>query len=677
MRSLPWKLTLVMTALISSNPAVAEWIWAANLSRTPRLRALREFATTEIRIPEGPSRGQRLRIPVQPYVGLLYDAIDEGTWPRVAVLGCVQGGKSLCGWVIPTLYHLFEYRETVICGMPTMDVAKRKWENELLPAIRASRFRGLLPADGGGSRGGWSEQITFTNGAHLRFMSGHGGDEKRSSDTTRVVVITEADKMDEAAESSRETDPVSQLEDRMLRYDEDQRRFYCECTVSIARGRIWTEWTNGTASRIACPCHRCKAYVTPEREHLHGWQDAETKFEARKRAHFCCPECGCRINDRQRTRMNRRAKLVHRGQTIDRAGRIRGQPPQTDTLGFRWNAFNNLFWSIGTIAAAEWKAARQLDEEAAAREMQQFYWAMPYQSPEWDQTPLDANQVRRRFAGPRYTKGLVPEDAQALTVGVDVHKRLLWWVAIAWLADGSGHICDYGAWDVPSDDMDLEPALLKALRGFREEAILPGWGVPGAEPRVPDYVWIDAGWQGDVIYAFCRESGKPFLPALGCGAGNQYSHRYTHPRRTDNEVKLLGTGYHIRWSRQNKLFYVRCDADHWKSFLHQRLATPEDQPGAMRFYHSSDRNEHIRISKHLTAERAVEEFKPGRGLVTRWHRQSKANHMLDAAYNACAAAHLHGVRLVKPDTPAAPTAPRPRIKTRTLPDGRPYMVTER
>jgi hypothetical protein len=41
--------------------------------------------------------------------------------------------------------------------------------------------------------------------------------------------------------------------------------------------------------------------------------------------------------------------LLHEGQTIDDAGNLQGDAPQTDTLGFRWSAVNNLFLTAGSI----------------------------------------------------------------------------------------------------------------------------------------------------------------------------------------------------------------------------------------------------------------------------------------------------------------------------------------
>jgi len=70
--------------------------------------------------------------------------------------------------------------------------------------------------------------------------------------------------------------------------------------------------------------------------------------------------------------------------------------------------------------------------------------------------------------------------------------------------------------------------------------------------------------------------------------------------------------------------------------------------------------EHLSLAKHLTAEQKTEEFVAGKGVVTRWERIRRANHWFDALYNAFAAGHWSGVRLM-PEV-----KPRPRIKLNEL-----------
>jgi hypothetical protein len=62
----------------------------------------------------------------------------------------------------------------------------------------------------------------------------------------------------------------------------------------------------------------------------------------------------------------------------------------------------------------------------------------------------------------------------------------------------------------------------------------------------------------------------------------------------------------------------------------------------------------LSLAKHLTAEAKTEEFLPERGVVVKWERLRRQNHWFDALYNACAAGHSCGVRLVQEDVPKPP-----------------------
>lgn len=680
---------------------------ALDKSTTHVVRSMRQWAEEELVIPEGKYVGQRWSPETQPFGALLFDAIDSHQWPRHVVTGCVQSGKSLHDYVAPTLYYLFELQESVVNGIPTMDLAHDKYSKEILPAIKANRkYRALLPRKGPGSREGVGnlESVKFQNGVELKFMSAGGGDEKRSSYTARVLVATELDKYDAAGEASRETDPVSQMENRLASNDIFERRFFGECTCSIPEGRIWKEYNGGTASKIMCPCPYCREYVCPEREHLQGWKDAESEVAAVRMSHFGCPSCGHELTESDRREMNLIAKLVHRGQTIDRDGNIHGDPPETLTLGFRWNAFNNLFWSPGAIGWKEWKALRADDEESAEKELEQFYWAIPHDSPDVALVNFNADKARKRF-GPS-PKGEVPHDAYKVTVGADLHLRFGCFVVIAWFKDGRGHVVDYGKFDIASDDLGSQRAFLIALRDFRDLCEI-GWTWQGHNSAyVPDQVWIDARYQGEkkgrrpagdgVVYAFIHECnkmvGQRYRPCIGFGESESNSATYVHPTNKDKRVRLIGEQYHIDWETVPGVHVVKINADYWKTRFQECLSIPEcddkgmPNPGAITLYAASN-TEHITFTKQIGAEHPKIIFVKGVGDTIKWTPHSSSNHYGDAAYLAKGASHHVGVHVVKTDRIAAiavrqvQTAVEESSSVRHTrnfrPDGRPFLITNR
>jgi len=640
--------------LIGNQATHDELTWFDHHARAPRLRGIREFVEQELVLPEGPYRDLLFRCDRQPISRLWFNAIDSGQFRRFACLFCVQGGKSVYGFVAPAMWHLFEWRENVIIAAPTLQLAAAKWRLEILPAIRASRYADLLPSTGRGSKGGVANEIELRNGCWVIFLGAGGGDEQRSSYTSRVVVATEVDKMDVAGEVSRETDPISQLEARTYSYPEDQRRLYLECTVSIEEGRIWQEWLNGTKSRVAVECYGCHEWITPEREHLAGWQDATTNRQAREEACWACPSCGVVIDEEQRHAMNAEAILLHDGQSADADRTIHGDPPDTDTLAFRGNAFNNvLSWSTAEIAASEWQAKRARDEESAEKRQLQFRWTKPYVPPNFDIVPLDHKAVAERKAG--WPQGVLPADTRYLTLGVDPGKWHTWWLALAFRSNGQLHVPDYGVIDTHSDDMPEKKAILLALRELRDR-IDQGWQVDGqGQPRLPDRVLIDSGHLPESVFAFASESGtwpnNRYLPSLGRGASQMEKRRYTSPQAKTTTVRTIGDHWHVARVPKYRAWQITADADHWKVQLQGALALAPEKPGALSLF-TAPGLRHNKLSRHLTSEKLVREFVPGKGEMQTW-KKSGANHWLDCAYEAMVAGSLCGFTQIAPEVAAS------------------------
>lgn len=633
-------------------------------------------------IPEGRYAGRKFRIERAPWARHFFDAVDSGRYNRFASTGPVQSGKTLSTVVIPALWHLFEWRESVILGVPSMDMAYDKWRQEFLPVIQASpKLRRFLADRGRGSRGGTFESITFTNGATLKIMSGHGGDEKRSAYTARVVVITEADKMDEAGESSREADPITQLEARTASFADD-KRIYLECTVSIEEGRIWREYSHGsTHSQIIHTCPSCGADQAVDRENLAGWQESADEMQAAQDSHFFCTACGVVWEEDERRQMNLASRCV------DRRDR-------TATFGFRWNAFHNLFWPAGWIGAKEWTRAQHDAEdvagEASEKELRQFVWALPAAPDKFAAIDLDAHALCERMPAAdeerQWVRGIVPHDAAVLTLGIDVGKHCLHWVLVAWRPRGIAHVVEYGVWDVPGSSMAVDRAVLTGLLSFVEERLRPGWPDLRGKVHWPAAVVVDAGYQPDAVYEFCRRMRKEdpthpkrFLPAIGRGTSQQKTVAAPVPK-SGGKIVHRGDFYEVKaFADRGGAYGLEVNADHWKSTVHERLATPAGASGSLVFHQVPAAKEHLTIAKHLTNEKVVQEFVPGKGVVDKWVNESRRpNHYFDATYNSLVAGHLCG-QGVREDTQASAgggqaVAPRAPF---TLPDGRPFFVGER
>ncbi len=399
--------------------------------KPPELRPFPEWAESEIVMPSGPFEDHQFRLDRLPYSQLLLEEL--GKWQRHVITGPTQSGKSFHAFVLVIMYYLFERQEDVIVGIPNINMAGDKWLEGIKPVIEMSSYAHLLPQSGQGSKGGTKlTKITFANGRFLRFMSAGGNDKQSAGATARVLIVTETDGMDTVAESSQEGQTkIQQLEGRVRAFGDDAVKFF-ECNVSTESAFTWDEYQGGTASKIVHQCKACDAWVSPEREHLVGWEDAKDEIEAGELGRFTCPECGVFYSDEDRLEMNQGAMLVHKGQEVTPEGEIVGSLPRTNTLGFRWSAFQDLLYSTSMLSREEWVAANSEEPKVADIARLQQAWAMPAENPNVEKVPLNVEIVRgsdRRYAGrcSGLVMGDVPDNVDILTASIDCSKRELQW----------------------------------------------------------------------------------------------------------------------------------------------------------------------------------------------------------------------------------------------------------
>lgn len=655
--------------------------------RRPAPPALIPWAESHVVIPDGPHAGKAFSCDYQPFFGLFYRELQRRHWRRVFVTGCAQSGKTML-LLIVLLHALFARREKVVYGIPDFNMAADKWREDVLPIVRSSGYANRLPRRGEGSRGGGIKNaVRFRGAGTVKLMSFTGGDAKRSGYSARIVVATEVDKGDTPSAASDETDPIGQLEARTGSYGA-LGQFLGESTPSRTNGRIWREKRQGTDSRIVCPCPHCHEYVTPEREHLIGWQAAPDIVTAQTQAAFVCPACGVVLTEAERVEMNRAAVLLHRGQHVEPRNtdgssetdqlRISGADPQTDTLTFRWNAFNNLFWDPAYVAGLEWRALHDPDpaEDNPEKYLRQFVWAVPYDPPELDLAGLEWKEIAARAV--RIPRGTVPDGTVTLTAAIDLGKRMgCHWTVVATSQSASPHVVDYGCQEVEFAEVGLERALMIALRQLWD-LFYQGWpAATGGQRRRPDVVLVDSGWQSDTVYAFMRQlqpgCGR-WLPSKGFGWARQ-GRSYQVPKKLSQTVVLIGEHCHVSCLEATGVLLAEFDADHWKSYTHARAKTAAGEPGALSLFAGQPR-EHENYARQLTAEREVEKYDSRRGvLVKQWEQVlRRANHYLDSTSGALVAAYLAGVRMFA--TPPPPPAPK---TSPAAPDTeeRPWLATDR
>lgn len=612
---------------------------------------MRQFAEAEIILATGPFAGRPFRVSRQPWTGLWFDAIDSRRWRRHFLTSAQQASKTLTGSTVPVTYHLFERQEDVIYGIPDINMASDKWNDDIKPSIESSRYRELLPKSGRGSKGGTPTSIQFANGRSLRFMVGGGGDKQRAGKTSPVLVVTEADGFDVVGATSRESDKFEQLEGRLRAFG-DMATLYAECTLSTEDGRTNREIKGGTNSRILIRCPFCRAWVTPERQHLVGWQNAADVLQAKDEARIACPDCGELWAEQDRRTANQECTLIHEGQKLV-GGEIQGNPKRTDTLGFRSTAVNNFLVTQGDVAAEELRASQDPDAERGDKKMRQFFWAMPAKNKNSAVNNFNPASLMMRTA--EWKRDVVPPDASSITLGIDVGLHRCHWTAIAWLPQATPHVLAYGIITHEVDGQSDERAIMTMLREFRDTVARRGWE-RGERTILPSMVLVDSGYKTETVYTFIAESGIPFYPAKGFG------------QRQVAKQKDFITGQMFKpVMLDNGIQLVDVNADEAKIFVHARLKTDlrdkdgKPNAGAMTLHQPSAGQDHRTWTHHVLAEQEEQEFIPGKGTVRKLVPIREQNHYLDATALACVAGVANGQRVV---TPVIDPTPKPAAKER-------------
>lgn len=647
-----------------------EFDFLARASSANRIRGMRQFAEDEIILPDvGVERGRKFRCDFQPFTRPLLDEMDNQRWKWIALRGPAQSSKSICGFVIPAMYHLFEMQETIILAAPTEKEINTKWTRDLRPMIERSKYKEFLPTSGQGSEGGDIKTlVTFRNGPIMRVMTAGGGYKTRAEFTSRVIIVTEANVFGVTSENSAEANKMTQLEARTQGFD-DNFRIYLECTPETEDDLICSTVSKGSNSTFFVPCPHCSKWISPLREHLLGYSGCSSDKEALEQAYFVCPACRHPITKDERLEANKKVRLVHSGQEVDTDGNVTGAIPNVLTLGVWWSAFPNMFMSPGTLGMHEWRAGQAKDRDDAERGILQMKWGLPDKASTDEVSGIRIEDVMGRSGF--LEENTIPNDCVALTMGVDVNKYILHYFMLARRSDDSFVCPHYGTVAVPAHDMEIGIAIKTALRCLRDDYVLQGYKNETGQMVGVDAVWIDSRYEGSHVKSFCDETNADatgvFMPIQGYGSDQP---RGDIRRNTGAKVKAQGENYEFVQLPDGQIV-VQIDSDRWKTQVHNMFKTKMGQPGSISLY-TSPGYRHKELARHLTAETKSSKHTEKHGLVTKWSWHSKENHFLDGAYIARAANHYAAWSRQQ-----ANLQPIRTVKKLATPDGRAFLLTER
>ena len=595
----------------------------------PRLvRTFQEFAEQEIIIPDGRYKNLKFSCDVMPWTRPLLQMFTDGKFIRYFFTGSRQSGKTLCVFQIPVLYHLFEMQEDVIVGVPKLDLAHGIWKKRLLPIIKKTKYANLIPKHGVGSKGGSKfEEITFLNGATLRFLS------RGMSYTARVAIFTEIDYMDKGGEASREGSPIAQIEECVSSYG-DMRRIYGEGITTVEEGAAYQEvFINGTGTEIYLKCPKCKEYIVPKRDGLIGWQTAETEKDAARDVRYECPACKYPWTEDDRETALLTPLLMSQGQHIEN-DMVIGEPPEVFTFGMRWNRFHSSLTTMADIATHEWRAQRSEDPEDE-RSIMQYVWAEPYRENLAAIPALSYRNILKKIC--KYERGEVPPETQIITIGIDIGWYICWWLAVAWRENTEGFVIDYGSLEVPQDFDSKPQAIYARLMQFKLDILDKGF-----QGRAHDLALVDAQFEPDAVYKFAKDAGPLFMASQGMGSSDKY--QWKKPP----EKAVGGNNWYVN-TQANNMRMAHMHSDYWKQQIHTGITAPEGTRGCLQIFNHPER-EHLAFAKQIAAERPIVSYETGKEKI-KWDRGGRANHYFDTLYMARVAAEIKGIRVREASTP--------------------------
>jgi len=281
-------------------------------------------------------------------------------------------------------------------------------------------------------------------------------------------------------------------------------------------------------------------------------------------------------------------------------------------------------------------------------------------------------------------QGMCPLESTELTGFIDVQHKALYWGVCAFGDQFTGGVVDYGVFPTQHRSfftlrdikhtlqkkypgMPLAAAVVAGLGELLDLLIPKTWAHESGAPLKISQLLIDSkdGQLTEAIMTFCRTSRHSaiVMPSQGKGIGPADKPMHTYAVKPGDR---LGNHWIVSRSQKYALRVVTIDTNHWKSFVHDRLATPPGAKGSLSLYGGRG-TDHRMLAQHLTAEsktklrnektnRTVDvwKLKPGR----------PDNHWFDVIVGCAVAASMRGIS----DLPKPPPRPRPsRVAPRVSP----------
>ena len=262
-----------------------------------------------------------------------------------------------------------------------------------------------------------------------------------------------------------------------------------------------------------------------------------------------------------------------------------------------------------------------------------------------------------------YPRFVVPIDVQTVTAFIDVQKELLFYGLVGWTMNFGGYILDYGTFPKQTRSMFEKKSLPKmltklypqmtedgriyaALMEFQQTLVDLRLERDGDRKIVAiDWIGVDSQYKPTTVKKFIRDLRNPrVMPCFG-GKWTGTEKPMNHPdytRKWTTGGRRLGPNWRLG-DASSGVQRIEINPNSWKTFVHERLATPLGEPGAISLWKTDPFN-HQLFANHMCSEyRDVVETRWGRFDVWKLKPGAGDNDFLDVMAGNAVMASFAGI----------------------------------
>ncbi len=432
-----------------------------------------------------------------------------------------------------------------------------------------------------------------------------------ASQACRYVFLDEIDKYEEW--TGKEASPVDLAKERTATF-----RYTKKCVFTstptieeayLAKGERECE----ARFRYVIDCPFCGHEQQLKLDGL-KWPEGAGPREAEDNTYCQCERCEGAIWEDRRMELVRRGRWRDLISGLDFDECIKKIKPRS--VGFQFNRLYTPWFSFGMVAAEFLKSK---DDPKHFQNFRNSWMAEPWAQKAEAKTELE---LMKRTVD--ISAMICPDDAIAVTVGIDPGQGGFWFLALAWLAGNVRHVLDYGFQSFVGIDLETQ------IRIFREFIFDSRYrNVSGNRDYLIWRAGMDTGGGKDEddttmttrAYSIIRKAsdGKRLLGTKGSGRD---SAEKMHLKQIDKMPGKAGRPI------PGGLNIWMLNVDALKDSLSYFLALPIGSFGSLQF----NRDIKTDLVNHLLAE----EKRRRRDGKWEWNVVSNKNHLLDCAILALA-----------------------------------------